>query len=208
MSVGNFTADLTVMTDKHEGQKLLFIILSFALCILNLIATQQVITHILNSVNDSQAYSNYLTIIMVGMDIYNCFVYLMLAPFIGITYYKYVLMLVFLYFFLFVGFDLRLFHMLSRFFMDRASINDVGSADETPNQLRRRLLCYNLKHYVVLFLSFYVLIRFGLSGTIFYYLSMIPLFQIVHNVVCKVNYLPDQFDYLYASATKTFLFVD
>jgi hypothetical protein len=73
--------------------------------------------------------------------------------------------------------------------------------------LRKRLLIYNLKHYLVLFVSFYVLIQFGLSGSIFYFLSVIPMFQIVHNMVCKVTYLPDQFDFLYAAAIKTFLFV-
>lgn len=100
-------------------------IMSFAFCLLNLIATQQAISQIIASINDSQAYSNYLAIIMVGMDVYSCFAYLILSPVIGQHHYKYVLMLVFLYFFMFVGFDLRLFHILSRFFMDRASINDV-----------------------------------------------------------------------------------
>jgi hypothetical protein len=124
-TVGNFTAELSIVADLHENQKLFFIILSMAFCILNLIATQQVISHVMASLNDAQAFSNYIAIIMVGMDVYSCFVYLMLAPFIGTTYYKYVLMLVFLYFFMFVGFDLRLFHVLSRLFMDRASANDV-----------------------------------------------------------------------------------
>lgn len=131
-SVGNFTASMGIRYDQHDSQKLLFIILSLALCILNLLATQRVISHILTAVNDSQAFSNYLTIIMVGMDVYNCFVYLILAPFIGVAYYKYVLMLVFLYFFLFVGFDLRLYHLLSRMFTDRASINDVA-CPHTPD---------------------------------------------------------------------------
>lgn len=67
---------------------------------------------------------------------------------------------------------------------------------------------YNLKHYLVLFFSFYVLLSFGQHSVILYFLAAVPAMQIAHNLTSGVAYLPDQFEFLLAAALKTYIFVD
>lgn len=52
-----------------------------------------------------------------------------------------------------------------------------------------------------------MLLSFGQSTMIIYFMAIIPAFQIVHNVTSGVAYLPDQFEFLFAAAVKNYIFV-
>lgn len=125
-SANSFSAYLNVTYGKNKNQRALFIILGLAACLLNLMAIQKVINHLLQNTAEFQTLSNYVCIIMVGLDVFYCYIYLLLANFMGIAFYKYLVLLTFLYFFMFVAFDLRLFHLISRLYMERAAVTDVG----------------------------------------------------------------------------------
>jgi CBS domain containing-hemolysin-like protein len=127
MSEVVFEAEVGVVHHYLESQKLLFVILSFAVCILNCISVQEVISRILSEPAAAMAFSNYLVIVMVGLDVYYCFLYTLLGIILGMNFYKYVTMLTFGYFLMFVAFDLRLFHLISRIYLERSSVQDVSS---------------------------------------------------------------------------------
>jgi len=50
-------------------------------------------------------------------------------------------------------------------------------------------------------------LRFGISGSIFIALGVLPFSVVAHNVHSKVSYLPDQFEFFFSYCLKTFVFV-
>ena len=201
------TAVLQLETDYLGVQKLIFIIASIAVGLYNMAAIRNIIQTVASDPNLAIGYSNYLVIVMVGMDFYYCFMYAVLGIIMGQAYYKYAMIVAFIYLMMFLAFDLRLFHMITRVCLERAGANDVAAGDKDARAFKRRICVYNLKHYLCLFLSFFLVLKYPISKTAFYMFGVLPLFQIVQNIMSGLAYLPEQFELMLSLLLKSFLFV-
>ncbi len=206
--VEKFSGVFRLEPDHLATQKLLFVIGSLAIGLLNMAAIRNTYQSVVSDRGLAFSFSNYIVIVMAGIDVYYCFMYALLGIIMGTGYYKFALCVAFIYLLLFIVFDLRLFHAITAACLEQAGANDVDSCQEDARTFRRRVCVYNLKHYICLFVSFVIVVKFPLSKTAFYMFGVLPVFQVVQNLVCKLAYLPEQFDLMLALLLKSFLFVD
>lgn len=202
-----YTAVFRYEPDQLATQKLLFIIVSLAVGLLNMAAIQNTIVTVVSDRNQAFGISNYIVLVMAGMDVSHCFIYVVLGIFMGVGYYKYSACVAFIYFALFCLFDLRLFHLITRTCLEQAGVNDVDFIQQDARTFKRRVCIYNAKHYICLFFFFGIVMRFPLSKISFYLFAVLPIFQVIQNLTCGLAYLPEQFDLMFSLLLKSFLFV-
>ena len=122
--------------DTFALEKLFFMVSTLAVITMNFVSIQETLMTIINDSASAGGFSNYLVIVMAGLDVYLSFLYAVLGTHMGLSYYKYAMIFTFSYFVMFVAFDLRLFHLISRIFLERTGAQDVVPSNPGCGQVQ------------------------------------------------------------------------